>query len=302
MVSQFQLSIYHLELFWRTHEFLELFLEFPYQIHTQEGIVENPSVKAVSFTGSTRVGKLIAKTCGEQMKKVSLELGGKNPFIITENANIEAAVSTAMRAAFTNQGQVCLCGSRIYIHESIYNQVKTQLIEKLKTLIPSDPKEKSSRFGSLTSKSHFDKVNNYLEMAKRDPSIKLHLFDHNIQFGNFISPALLENVPPDHAINQEEIFGPIATLQSYSSEDELINLANNTEYGLCASIYSQDKDQAKRLASKIEAGIVWINTWLERDLRTPFGGAKASGFGREGGNYALNFFTETKNICIPEEK
>lgn len=266
-----------------------------------EAIVNHPQVKAISFTGSSRVGKIIAKSCGNQMKKVSLELGGKNPFIITENADINEASSTAMRAAFTNQGQVCLCGSRIYIHKSKYNEVRNLLLEKLTKLVPSSPEEETSRFGSLTSKEHFNKVSTYIDLAKKDSTIIFHQSKNSMNTGNFIAPTILENVPPDHVINQEEIFGPIATIQPYEDEGELIALANNTQYGLCASVFTKNKTQAKRLAYKIETGIVWINSWLARDLRTPFGGVKASGFGREGGNYALNFFTEPKNICFPEE-
>ena len=261
-------------------------------------IVDHPEIKAISFTGSTRVGKMIAKSCGNQMKKFSLELGGKNPFIITENANLESAISTAMRAAFTNQGQVCLCGSRIYIQENVYEIVKKGMLAKLKNLIPKNPEDENTRFGSLTSKEHFQKVSAFSNLAKEDSNIIVHQFSHDMEKGNFISPMILENVGPNHPINQEEIFGPIATIQSYKTEEELISMANNTEYGLCASIFTKDQLQGKRIASKIEVGIVWINTWLARDLRTPFGGVKASGFGREGGNYALNFFSEPKNICF----
>jgi aminomuconate-semialdehyde/2-hydroxymuconate-6-semialdehyde dehydrogenase len=264
-------------------------------------IVDNPNIKAISFTGSSRVGKIIAKSCGDQMKKVSLELGGKNPFIITENADVENASSTAMRAAFTNQGQVCLCGSRIYIHQSKYKEVKNIMLQKLKNLVPEDPALETSRFGSLTSKEHFKKVSSYLNLATGDSNIIVHQSKNNMNVGNFIAPTLLENVSADHAINQEEIFGPIATIQPYENEEELTTLANNTDYGLCATIFTNDKIQANRLASQIDAGIIWVNTWLARDLRTPFGGVKASGFGREGGHYALNFFSETKNICFSEE-
>ena len=263
-------------------------------------IVENKDIKAISFTGSTRVGKIIAKVCGEQMKKFSLELGGKNPFIITKNTDINKAISTAMKAAFTNQGQVCLCGSRIYIHQDIYDEVKTKMLDKLKKLKPDNPENESTRFGSLTSKEHYKKVSSYIEMGISDKDITVHQETCSMESGHYIAPAIMENVPTDHPINQDEIFGPIATIQSYKSEDELIELANNTDYGLCASIFTNDRMHAKELASKIDAGIVWINTWLARDLRTPFGGVKASGFGREGGQYALNFFTEPKNICFTE--
>ncbi|MAW07013.1 MAG: 2-hydroxymuconic semialdehyde dehydrogenase [Halobacteriovoraceae bacterium] len=264
-------------------------------------IVNHTEVKAISFTGSSRVGKIIANSCGQRMKKVSLELGGKNPFVITENADIDKAVSAAMRAAFTNQGQVCLCGSRIYIHKSLYENVKIKMIEKLKALKSANPELPGTRFGSLTSKEHFNKVKHYENMAKEDSSITVHQYESQMKEGNFISPMLLENVGVNHPINQDEIFGPIATIQPYESEDEVVALSNNTQYGLCASIFTKDREQATRLASKIDTGIVWVNTWLARDLRTPFGGVKASGFGREGGNYALNFFTEPKNICFPED-
>ena len=264
-------------------------------------IVNHREIKAISFTGSSRVGRIIADSCGKQMKKFSLELGGKNPFIITENADIDKAVSTAMRAAFTNQGQVCLCGSRIYIHQNIYEVVKNKMLEKLKALQPGNPEDSLTRFGSLTSIEHFNKVKHYETLAKEDQAITVHQENLKMTEGNFIAPMLLENVDANHPINQDEIFGPIATLQPYKSEEELVTLANSTQYGLCASIFTNDRDQANRLALKIDTGIVWINSWLARDLRTPFGGVKASGFGREGGHYALNFFTEPKNICFPEE-
>lgn len=267
-----------------------------------QAIVSHPKIKAVSFTGGTSTGKHIASIAAPMFKKLSLELGGKNASVIFEDANYENALSTAAKAAFANQGQICLCGSRILVQKSIYNQFKKDLITKIASLKVGNPLEKDTNLGALVSKEHLQKVQSYIHRVNEiDAHILVggkQLYPKGFEKGYYLEPTLIEVNTNQCLWNQEEIFGPVATLMPFENEAEAIALVNDTTYGLSASIWTQNLDRCMRMSQQIETGIVWFNTWLNRDLRTPFGGMKASGVGREGGFEALRFFTEPKNICI----
>ncbi len=271
--------------------------------HCGESIVKHPSIKAISFTGSTRAGERIASIAAPMFKKLSLELGGKNPNIIFADCDWSKMMFNTIRSSFGNQGQICLCGSRILIEDSIYDKFKNEFIERAKKLTVGDPLLPTSKQGAIVSKTHFEKIMSCIEIAKKEGG-KILLGGNAIQptgrceEGYFIEPTIIENLGPDCKTNTEEIFGPVVTLQKFNNKEEALMLANASQYGLAASIWTQDISKANFIASKIESGIVWINCWLERDLRTPFGGIKNSGVGREGGWDAMKFFTEPKNVCI----
>ena len=266
-------------------------------------ITKHPNIKAISFTGGTLTGQKIAEVAAPMFKKLSLELGGKNPNIIFSDCDLEKAVSSSVLSSFSNQGQICLCGSRIFIERKIYDKFKEKFLEKVKALNIGDPLEKTTKIGALVSSQHMNKVLNHIEIAKQEGGI---LLSGGRQFipkgrcvnGYFVEPTVFEGLSFDCSTNQEEIFGPVVTLTPFDSEEEVINFANSTKYGLCSMVWTSDLNKANRMSDQLQSGIVWINCWLVRDLRTPFGGMKESGVGREGGAYALNFFTETTNVCI----
>lgn len=264
-------------------------------------LTEHPDVPIISFTGGTETGKTIARTAAPMFKKLSLELGGKNPNIIFDDCNLDLAVKTSLNSSFANQGQICLCGSRIYIQRSIYAQFKKRFVEQVKTMKVGNPNDADVRLGAVVSKAHFNKILSYIELAKKEGGTVLcgGKEAKTGMGGWFIEPTVIEGLTGNCRTNQEEIFGPVVTIQPFDTEEEVLGLANGTNYGLASIIWTNDLAKAHRLAAKLHTGIVWINCWLIRDLRTPFGGVKQSGVGREGGWEALRFFTEAKNICIP---
>ncbi|NBO70201.1 aldehyde dehydrogenase [bacterium] len=270
---------------------------------TGAAIVDHPEIKAISFTGGTVTGEHIASVAAPTFKKLSLELGGKNPSIIFDDCDFEEAVHQAVRSAFTNQGEICLCGSRILIENSIYDQFRDAFVNKVKQLTVGDPFEDGINVGALVSKSHWEKVLSYIQLAKEEGGTILCGGNSvspkgRCEQGWFIEPTVIEGLDNGCRTNQEEIFGPVVTLQRFSSEEEAIALANGTRYGLAANVWTQHLAKAHRMAHALDFGIVWINCWLLRDLRTPFGGMKDSGVGREGGFEVLRFFSETKNVCV----
>jgi aminomuconate-semialdehyde/2-hydroxymuconate-6-semialdehyde dehydrogenase len=268
-----------------------------------EAIVKHPEVKAISFTGSTKAGERIASIAAPMFKKLSLELGGKNPTIIFADCDWEKMMTTTIQSSFSNQGQICLCGSRILIESSVYEKFKKEFTQRTKELTVGDPLLETSNQGAIVSKVHFDKILNCIKIAKEEGG-NILCGGHSLSpegrcsNGYFIAPTIIEGLGPNCKTNTEEIFGPVVTLQPFNNLEEALHLANANQYGLACTVWTQDITTANKVASKIEAGIVWINCWLLRDLRTPFGGLKNSGVGREGGWEALRFFTESKNVCI----
>ena len=266
-------------------------------------IVAHNDTNIISFTGGTQTGRAISSVAAPMFKKISLELGGKNANVIFDDCDFEDAVNTSVRAAFANQGQICLCGSRIYVQRGIYEKFKAAFLERVNGLTVADPLSDKARMGAVVSKEHMEKVLSYIELAKEEGGTLL-TGGHRVQLdgrcekGYFIAPTVFENLPPGCRTNQEEIFGPVVTLTPFDTEEESLAMANGTAYGLAATIWTSDLKTAHRMAAGLHAGIIWVNCWLLRDLRTPFGGVKQSGVGREGGFEALRFFTEPKNICI----
>ncbi|MEO8779612.1 MAG: aldehyde dehydrogenase [Rhodanobacter sp.] len=269
-----------------------------------KAIVEHPAVKAISFTGSTVTGATIAAASAAQFKKVSLEMGGKNPAIVFADANLcDANLDTIMRSGFANQGEICLCSSRLLVQRSIYVTFRERYLDRVRALRVGDPQDTTSDLGAMVSQAHYNKVLGCIEQARAEGGkilcggTAVHLSGRCSE-GWFIAPTVIEGLASGAATNQQEIFGPVVCLIPFKDEAEALAIANDSRYGLAASLWTQDLSRAHRLGGQLEFGIVWINCWLKRDLRTPFGGAKQSGVGREGGNEALHFFTEPKNICI----
>jgi aminomuconate-semialdehyde/2-hydroxymuconate-6-semialdehyde dehydrogenase len=271
-----------------------------------QAILEHPQIKAISFTGGTSTGKIVAKTAAPMFKKLSLELGGKNATIILDDADLPTAAKGAARAAFTNSGQVCLCGSRILIDAKIYDEFMPLFIKEVEAMKVGNPVEQDTDIGSVISLDHMEKVLSYIELAKQEGGDittggnRLNLPEPNSN-GAFISPTVVDGLSIDSRCATEEIFGPVASVHQFTGDDEAVRMANITEYGLAGSIWTSNLTRGKSVAEKIESGVLWVNTWLHRDLRTPFGGVKNSGIGREGGDWSLNFFSELTNICVKDD-
>jgi aminomuconate-semialdehyde/2-hydroxymuconate-6-semialdehyde dehydrogenase len=266
-------------------------------------IISHRDIPLISFTGGTATGKHIASVAAPMFKKLSLELGGKNPNIIFADCNYEKMLSTTMLSSFANQGQICLCGSRIFVERSIYEKFKNDLVAKTRALSVGDPRDEKTKVGAVVSKAHQEKILGYIDLAKKEggkilcggKALKL---EGELSGGYYVEPTVIEGLPHTCRTNQEEIFGPVVTITPFDTEEEALMMANSTVYGLASMLWTENLTRAHRMAADIHAGIVWINCWLLRDLRTPFGGVKASGVGREGGFQALDFFTEPKNVCV----
>jgi aminomuconate-semialdehyde/2-hydroxymuconate-6-semialdehyde dehydrogenase len=268
-----------------------------------QAMAEHPGIAAISFTGGTVTGKKIAATAAPMFKKLSLELGGKNPNIIFADCDFENAVATSIQSSFANQGEICLCGSRIFVERSLYEKFVDDFVKKTKALVLGDPLSNETNVGALVSAAHKQKVMSYIELAKQEGG-KILTGGNAVNpsgrcaEGYFIEPTIITGLNESCRTNQEEIFGPVVTIMPFDTEAEAIALANSTPYGLSATLWTENLKRAHRVSAAIKSGILWVNCWLFRDLRTPFGGMKQSGVGREGGWHALNFFLETKNICI----
>ena len=271
-------------------------------INAGSAIVTHPKIKAISFTGGTKTGETISREAAPQFKKLSLELGGKNPNIIFADCDFDSMLETTIRSSFSNQGEICLCGSRIFVEETIYDTFRDAFVERTRSLNVGDPNDEKTDMGALISKGHLKKVTGYIDLAKEEGGTILTGGENvhangRCNDGYFLEPTVIDGLSADCRTNQEEIFGPVVSLIPFSSEDEVIAMANSTQYGLSATIWTEDKTKADRVARQLDSGVVWVNCWMIRDLRTPFGGMKNSGVGREGGLEVFEFFTEQKNIC-----
>jgi aminomuconate-semialdehyde/2-hydroxymuconate-6-semialdehyde dehydrogenase len=269
-------------------------------------VVSHPLVPTITFTGSTAVGRWIGERCGGMLKRMSLELGGKNPFIIFEDADPEQAATLAARAAFTNQGQICLCGSRLIVHELIAERVIQGVVAAAQQLVVGDPLDPATQFGALVSEAHLAKVQGCVDDARRlggrvlcgGARVDPDLLPARVRDGAYFAPTVISGLDPGCSVEREEIFGPVVTVQTFKSDEEALQLANGTDYGLAAIVMTNNLARSQRMMRALNAGIVWVNCWMVRDLRTPFGGMKQSGVGREGGMEAIRFFTESKNVCV----
>ena len=269
---------------------------------TGQAIVEHPNIKAISFTGGTKTGAHIARIAAPMFKKLSLELGGKNPNIIFADCDYEKMLETTVQSSFSNQGQICLCGSRIFVEEKIYEKFKKDFIKNVKQLKVGHHSKRNIDIGALVSKEHLEKIESYVEIAENEGGRilcgGLEVTIPGYENGYYFQPTVIEVKDNSCRVNQEEIFGPIVTIMSFKTDEEALQLANDTKYGLSSTLWTNNLNRTMRFSKQLHTGIVWVNTWMLRDLRTPFGGQKASGIGREGGFEALRFFTEPKNICI----
>ncbi|MBL7893320.1 MAG: aldehyde dehydrogenase [Bacteroidia bacterium] len=266
-------------------------------------ITAHPNIPVISFTGGTKTGAEIARVAGPMFKKLSLELGGKNPNIVFADCDFEQMLKTTMHSSFSNQGEICLCGSRIFIERPLYEKFKKEFVAKAIELKAGDPANEKTRHGAIVSKQHKEKILSYIALAQQEGG-KILCGGNEVKLsgecadGWFIEPTVIEGLPYNCRTNQEEIFGPVVTLTPFDTEEEVLGYANSTQYGLAGIIWTENLTRAHRMAQHLQSGIIWINCWLLRDLRTPFGGLKNSGVGREGGFEALRFFTEPKNVCI----
>jgi aminomuconate-semialdehyde/2-hydroxymuconate-6-semialdehyde dehydrogenase len=268
-----------------------------------QAIIEHPEITAISFTGGTATGKKIAATAAPMFKKLSLELGGKNPNIVFADCDFEQAIKTSIISSFSNQGEICLCGSRIFVERSLYPKFVDEFVRRTQEYTLGDPLDEKSKMGALVSEAHMNKVLSYIELAKQEGGEiltggKQVVLNGRCENGYFIAPTVITGLSSECRTNQEEIFGPVVTIMPFDTEEEVVGFANSTAYGLSATIWTENLKRAHRVAGNVKSGIIWVNCWLFRDLRTPFGGMKQSGVGREGGWEAMKFFTEAKNVCI----
>ena len=267
-----------------------------------EPLVSHPEVPVISFTGGTATGARISSLAAPMFKKLSLELGGKNPNVIFADCNFEKMLRTTLQSSFANQGQICLCGSRILVERPLYDRFVAAFVERVKALKVGRPDDPSTQVGAVVSKDHQAKILQYIQLAQEEGGTVecggQALYPEGVEMGFYVAPTVITGLNMNCRTNQEEIFGPVVTIQAFDSEEEALALANATKYGLAATVWTENLKRAHRVAANIHSGIVWVNNWLVRDLRTPFGGVKASGVGREGGFEALRFFTEPKNVYI----
>ncbi len=268
-------------------------------------LVAHSDVDLVSFTGGTSTGEKVAASAAPAFKKLSLELGGKNASIVFADCDMDSTVAGVVRAGFLNQGQVCLCGSRVLVEDSVYAEFRDRFVDAVEAMRIGDPSDESTDLGALISEDHLAKVRGYVELAEQEGGTLLTggtpCLPSGFEGGNWMAPTVIEGLSPDSRCSTEEIFGPVVTLHPFGSEDEAVTIANNTRYGLAGSVWTSDLDKGRRVSEAIDTGMVWVNTWLHRDLRVPFGGVKDSGVGREGGKWSLGFFSEAMNVCVKHD-
>ena len=268
-------------------------------------LVAHSDVDLVSFTGGTSTGEKVAASAAPAFKKLSLELGGKNASIVFADCDMDSTVAGVVRAGFLNQGQVCLCGSRVLVENSVYAEFRDRFVDAVEAMRIGDPSDETTDLGALISEDHLAKVRGYVELAKQEGGTLLTggtpCLPSGFEGGNWMAPTVIEGLGPDSRCSTEEIFGPVVTLHPFGSEDEAVAIANNTRYGLAGSVWTSDLDKGRRVSEAIDTGMVWVNTWLHRDLRVPFGGVKDSGVGREGGKWSLGFFSEAMNVCVKHD-
>jgi len=268
-------------------------------------LVAHSDVDLVSFTGGTSTGEKVAASAAPAFKKLSLELGGKNASIVFADCDMDSTVAGVVRAGFLNQGQVCLCGSRVLVEDSVYAEFRDRFVDAVEAMRIGDPSDETTDLGALISEDHLAKVRGYVELAKQEGGTLLTggtpCLPSGFEGGNWMAPTVIEGLGPDSRCSTEEIFGPVVTLHPFGSEDEAVAIANNTRYGLAGSVWTSDLDKGRRVSEAIDTGMVWVNTWLHRDLRVPFGGVKDSGVGREGGKWSLGFFSEAMNVCVKHD-
>ena len=268
-------------------------------------LVAHSDVDLVSFTGGTSTGEKVAASAAPAFKKLSLELGGKNASIVFADCDMDSTVVGVVRAGFLNQGQVCLCGSRVLVEDSVYAEFRDRFVDAVEAMRIGDPSDETTDLGALISEDHLAKVRGYVELAKQEGGTLLTggtpCLPSGFEGGNWMAPTVIEGLGPDSRCSTEEIFGPVVTLHPFDSEDEAVAIANNTRYGLAGSVWTSDLDKGRRVSEAIDTGMVWVNTWLHRDLRVPFGGVKDSGVGREGGKWSLDFFSEAMNVCVKHD-
>ncbi len=266
-------------------------------------VVSHPDVNAVSFTGGVPTGKRVMKAAADTLKRISLELGGKSPNIIFADADLDLAVKGAVRAIFRSQGQSCVAGSRLLLQDAIYDRFMERFLSAVANLKVGDPLDPTTDFGPLITAQHRERVEGFIEAGLSEGARLLiggkRPTDPALQKGNYLLPTVFEGVTSSMRICQEEIFGPVLAVQRFHDEAEAIRLANSTIYGLAGFLWTQDVNRALRVSSAVKTGMMWVNSFFLRDLRTPFGGARESGVGREGGRYSLEFYTEPKFVCIP---
>ncbi len=268
-------------------------------------LVAHPDIDFVSFTGGTATGRKVAASAAPGFKKLSLELGGKNSSIVFSDCDMDSTVAGVTRAGFLNQGQVCLCGSRILVESAIYEEFRDKFVDSVEKMRIGDPSDEATELGALISHEHLEKVIGYVELAKKEGGTLLTggspCTPKDFEGGNWMSPTVIEGVDADSRCATEEIFGPVVTLHRFENEEEALEIANNTSYGLAGSVWTGDTARGRAFSEKMETGMVWVNSWLHRDLRVPFGGVKDSGVGREGGRWSLGFFSEAMNVCVKRE-
>jgi aminomuconate-semialdehyde/2-hydroxymuconate-6-semialdehyde dehydrogenase len=268
-----------------------------------ELLTQHPGVDAITFTGETVTGEAIMQNAAIGVRDVSFELGGKNPGIVFADCDFDAAIEGTMRSAFANCGQVCLGTERVYVERPIFDRFVAALKEKAEALRPGRPEDDATTIGPLISQVHRDKVLSYYEKARAEGATVItgggvpEMADGMGQ-GSWVEPTIWTGLAESSPVVREEVFGPCCHIQPFDDEDEAVAMANASDYGLATAIWSQDIAKANRVAKRVEAGITWVNCWFLRDLRTPFGGAKRSGIGREGGVHSMEFYTELRNICV----